>query len=239
MTLEMRCIRDLRGRDGEARQIRRRASERRKWGKGVERKETRGWGSNNMGDVHGRWMHLCSRVGERRLVVCAGVHVCKKKLLRQGQRVVHLRMAISSMNFTRLPCGASRGRRARRTGLGGLSGSSWGARTIWAEKGCGRSARLQIAAVAEAEAEEERRCSRSFRLLRLGPAPDLADPPCHVDLDLHDPDDPRVREHLLGGRAQGRIDAQPAERERGAGDPERQRALSMEAGREERGITFA
>ena len=110
-----------------------------------------------MGDVHGRWMHLCSRGGERRLVVCAGVHVCKKKLLRQGQRVVHLRMAISSMNFTRLPCGASRGRRARRTGLGGLSGSSWGARTIWAEKGCGRSARLRIAAVAEAEAEEERR----------------------------------------------------------------------------------
>ena len=87
--------------------------------------------------------------------------------------------------------------------------------------------------------EKGGRCSRSFRLLRLGPAPDLADPPCHVDLDLHDPDDPRVREHLLGGRAQGRIDAQPAERERGAGDPERQRALSMEAGREERGITFA
>ena len=159
MTLEMRCIRDLRGRGGTGRpaQIRRRASERAtEVGKGGGKERNEG-GSNNMGDVHGRWMHLCSRVGERRLVVCAGVHVCKKKLLRQGQRVVHLRMAISSMNFTRLPCGASRGRRARRTGLGGLSGSSWGARTIWAEKGCGRSARLRIAAVAEAEAEEERR----------------------------------------------------------------------------------
>ena len=64
--------------------------------------------------------------------------------------------------------------------------------------------------------EEERRCSRSFRLLRLGPAPDLADPPCHVDLDLHDPDDPRVGQHLLGRRAQGRIDAQPADTDTGA-----------------------